>query len=369
MNKPTTKPQLPADGIVPPHASVPGGEAGMIGGEHFLCVPPPVEDSMAAMLARRVGRAALFASGRDALYSLLAALPCATVALPDLICRSVFDACRTAGKQVTFYKTGADLAGTVLPQAAGSGGCVVVMHYFGRANNPPLQAARACGATVLSDVTHMLFAPESLEAIAAASQYVFASLRKSGPFPDGGFIASRRQPTPQATGAARDDFVAYRAAGLLSRGFSALQDFPDDENLRWTRQAEAMLDASPPADHRASFLSRQILRTVAMDEAIARTRSNMEVLSGLLHGALHCFSSADAPSPYFFCSFSTKMRRDEVRAELARHRFYFPVHWDTSWQEAEHPYSGTGLSIPCDGRYGERQMKAAAGVILSCLSQ
>lgn len=341
----------------------------MIGGEHFLRVPAPVEDSIAAMLSRRVGAPTVFASGRDALYSLLAALPYRAVYLPDLICRSVFDACRTAGKEVIFYKTGPDLAGMELPGAPGPGACVVVMHYFGRANHRLLETARESGTTVLSDVTHMLFAPESLEAIAAASAYVFASLRKSGPFPDGGFVASRHQPAVEATGAVRDDFVAYRAAGLLSRGFSALQDFPDDENLRWTRKAEAILDASPPADHRGSFLSRELLRTVAMDEAITRTRSNMEVLSVLLRDACYCFSTADAPSPYFLCRFPTKVHRDTVRAELARHRYFFPVHWDTSWQEEGHPFSDTGLSIPCDGRYGEQQMKAAAGVILSCLSQ
>ena len=63
------------------------------------------------------------------------------------------------------------------------------------------------------------------------------------------------------------------------------------------------------------------------------------------------------------------MQRDGVRAELARHRYFFPVHWDTTWQEEGHPFSDTGLSIPCDGRYGEQQMKAAAGVILSCLAK
>jgi hypothetical protein len=339
----------------------------MIGGEHFLHAPPPMEDSMADMLSRRVGAATFFASGRDALYSLLAALPCRAVYLPGLICRSVFDACRAAGKEVIFYKTGPDLAGTGLPQSLDAGACVVVMHYFGRPNHRLVATAGASGATVLSDLTHMLFAPENIEAIAAASAHVFASLRKSGPFPDGGFVASRHQSAVEATGAVRDDFVAWRAAGLLSRGFSARQDFPDDENLRWTRQAEAILDASPPADHRASFLSRELLRTVAMNDAIARTRSNMEVLSALLRDACHCFSTADAPSPYFFCRFSTKAQRDEVRTELARHRYFFPVHWDTSWQGEGHPFSDIGLSIPCDGRYGEQQMKAAAGVILSCL--
>jgi hypothetical protein len=343
--------------------------AGMIGGEHFLRAPAPVADSMAAMLARRVGAASLFASGRDALYGLLVALPERIVYLPDLICRSVFDACTTAGMQVVFYQTGADLHEATLPAGAGAGACVVVMHYFGRQNHGLLESAKTSGATILSDVTHMLFAPDSLEAIAAASDYVFASLRKSGPFPDGGFVASRQRPAVDATGPVRDDFVAWRAAGLLSRGFSAAQDFPDDENLRWTRQAEAILDASPPGDHRASFLSRELLRTVAMDEAIVRTRRNMEVLSELLHAACNCFSTADAPSPYFLCTFASKTQRDAVRAELAQHRFYFPVHWDTSWQEEGHPFSDTGLSIPCDGRYGERQMKAAAGVILACLAR
>lgn len=343
--------------------------AGMIGGEHFLRAPAPAADSMAAMLAQRVGAASFFASGRDALYSLLSALSERVVYLPDLICRSVFDACTAAGMEVRFYRTGSDLAAAGLPSGAGAGACLVAMHYFGRPNHGLLASAKAAGATVLSDVTHMLFAPESLEAIAATSDHVFASLRKSGPFPDGGFVASRGRTAVEASGPVRDDFVAWRAAGLLSRGFSAALDFPDDENLRWTRQAEAILDASPPGNHRASFLSRELLRTVAMDGAIVRTRANMAVLSELLGDACNRFSTPDAPSPYFFCTFASRAQRDAVRAELALHRFYFPVHWDTSWQERAHPFSDTGLSIPCDGRYGERQMKAAAGVILACLAR
>jgi hypothetical protein len=341
----------------------------MIGGEHFLQAPPPVQDSMADMLSCRLGAATFFASGRDALYALLTALSCRAVYLPTLVCRSVFDACRAAGKEVRFYDTAPELAGTGLPEKLDAGACVLVVHYFGRADHRLLATARASGATVVSDLTHMLFAPESVEAIATASAYVFASLRKSGPFPDGGFVASRHHAPVEATAAMRDDFVAWRAVGLLSRGFSAQLDFPDDENLRWTRQAEAILDASAPAGHRASFLSRELLRTVAMTETIARTRTNMEVLSALLGDACECFSMADAPSPYFFCSFASKSQRDEVRTELARHRYYFPVHWDTSWQEQGHVLSDTGLSIPCDGRYGEQQMKAAAGVILSCLAR
>jgi hypothetical protein len=343
--------------------------AGMIGGEHYLRVPAPVDDSMAEMLARRVGPATLFASGRDALYALLATLPEKVVLLPDLICRSVFDACTAAGKDVAFYETGFELDASGMSRLPRRGECVVVMHYFGKANLRLLEDATASGARVLSDVTHMLLAPESLEAIATASAFVFASLRKSGPFPDGGFVASRHFPAVQATGPVRDDFAAYRAAGVLSRGFSARLDFPDDENLRWTRTAESILDASAPANRRASFITHELLRTIAMGDAAARNRGNMEVLSAALRDACRCFSTADAPSPYFFCTFATKPQRDHVRSELARHRYYFPVHWDTSWQAQGHLFSDTGLSIPCDGRYGEEQMKAAAGVILSALGR
>ena len=81
----------------------------MIGGEHFLSPPHPVENSMRDLLDSAAGSVSFFATGRDALYALLGTLPHKTVHLPDLICVSVYQAFLQAGKEVSTYRMKPDL--------------------------------------------------------------------------------------------------------------------------------------------------------------------------------------------------------------------------------------------------------------------
>jgi hypothetical protein len=341
----------------------------MIGGEHYLAPPARVERNLAASLERALGKFSLFSTGRDALFALLQSLPQSIVHLPDLMCHSVPRACEAAGKQVRLYAVGGDLreAGPGLPGEAGE--CVLVMHYFGVANDALAARARAAGCLVISDVTHMLFNETALGRIAQASDYVFGSLRKSGPFPDGAFVASRTHALAQPGRSMRQDFVTLRAAALLSRGLSAAGGFVDDENFGWLRQAEALLDACDAADYACSHLGRELLHTVDPHADAARMQANMAVLATALEGTCVLPCSACGPSPYFLCLFGSRAERDAVRAELAGRRTYPPVHWDTGWSPRPSPLSDLGLSIPCDARYDTTQMQSTANTILACLKR
>lgn len=339
----------------------------MIGGEHFLIAPAPVEDSLGELLEGNLGYISFFASGRDALATLLAALPQAAVCLPDLMCASVHDACRVARKTCTIYRIGADFLHDEAATARTPPSIVFVMHYFGVRNEALIRQARNTGSTVISDVTHLLFDRVGLLEVARQSDFLIASLRKSGPFPDGGFVSSLQHRPPSPARGLREDFFAIRAAGLWSRGLSAAQGFSDDENFHLLKRAEASLDASEPADFSCSHLSRRLAHTVPVDATAEAIRRNIGVLATGLREYVMVQGAASLISPYFPCIFDSGELRDHVRHALAARRFYFPVHWPSAGLPVPSPLATRSMSIPCDARYDEPVMHSILKVIESCL--
>lgn len=340
----------------------------MIGGEHFLSPPHHVESSMRKLLDNTAGSVSFFATGRDALYTLLCTLPHKTVHMPDLICISVHQAGLQAGKEVSAYRMMPDLVQPEafdLPQESRS--CLLVMHYFGVTNIDLMRRAKSLGMTVISDVTHMLFNRDQMMLISEQSDYLVASLRKSGPVPDGGFLSSRYHSVPSPSRGIREEFFALRAAGLLSRGFSARSDFNDDENFHLLRKAEDLIDRSPTGDYQCSYYTRELLRTISVDENAKQSVRNITTLSNLLQGSCRTVNTSLKPSPYYLCLFQNKNERDAVRAQLASSQYLCPIHWDTSQMPTPSPLSDQILSIPCDMRYSIGNMESVAKAINSCL--
>lgn len=342
----------------------------MIGGEHFFTPPGPVEHSLGELLNEKIGEISFFSTGRDALFSLLTDLPQKSIYLPDLICASVHQACLAAGKAIITYTLGEnllDFRDMAIPTDEPV--CLLVMHYFGVTNSSLLSRARQAGLVVISDVTHMLFNAGQLEQIARKSDYLIASLRKSGALPDGGFVSSRTEPLIQATQPIREKFFSLRAAGLLSRGFSAGESFCDDENFNLLKKAEDVIERSSLGPYACSYLSGRLIFTVNVSASALIINGNMQTLFAELEGICTSPCQLGFASPYFCCVFRNRGERDFVRARLAAHQYYCPVHWDTARLPIPSPLSELCLSIPCDARYSEHAMKAITGVIKSCLGK
>lgn len=338
----------------------------MIGGEHFLVAPAPVENSLGDLLESNLGYISFFASGRDALATLLAALPQAAVSLPDLMCASVHDACRAARKTCTIYRIGTDFLHDEAETARTVPSIIFIMHYFGVRNEALMRQARNAGSIVISDVTHLLFDRVGLLEVGRQSDFLIASLRKSGPFPDGGFVSSMQHRPPAPSRGLRDDFLAMRAAGLWSRAFAAAQGFYDDENFHLLKRAEAALDASEPADFACSYLSRRLAHTVPVDASATAIRRNIDTLANGLRGHVTLTDAPSQISPYFPCLFDSHELRDHVRCALAARRFFCPVHWPSASLPVPSLLATRILSIPCDARYDEHAMDSIMNVIKSC---
>ena len=193
----------------------------MIGGEHYLRPPHPVKNSMGNMLDNTAANISFFATGRDALYSLLRALPQQTVHMPNLICTSVYQACLQAEKIVDPYKVKPNLIHIEdFKPLEVSTSLLFVMHYFGLANLDLLHRAKSFGMTpYVRIVDPHAFNLDQMELISEQSDYIVASLRKSGPFPDGGFLSSRHYPVPSPSSGIREEFFLCVPQGFYPVAF------------------------------------------------------------------------------------------------------------------------------------------------------
>lgn len=340
----------------------------MIGGEYYFQAPEPSLNSLEKELTSLFSKLSYFSTGRDALFSLFSVLEINQIWLPNFLCNSVWSSVRQTGKQIRFYEVNNSLHGAhdwianIQPNDA-----VLVIHFFGVPDLALLKRLRQSNTLLISDITHMLFNAEGLSEVVKGSDFSIASLRKSGPFPDGAFCGSNGHLVPVASEPSRLDFWSLRAAAMLSRGYSAKLGFLDDENFLMFRQAEAALDNSPAGKNRMSFLNARVM--AATDFASQRTvvAENAAMLAARLERACELPANGYGISQYFICKFSNRRRRDAVRNALGAKCIYCPVHWDTSFLPQPHKLSDELLSIPCDARYNAGDMSKIADNLIAAL--
>lgn len=244
---------------------------------------------------------------------------------------------------------------------------VLVIHFFGIPDIGLLKKLREKNVTLVSDATHLLFNAEGLAEVIQESDFSMASLRKSGPFPDGAFCGSNKHSVPAPSEPARQSFWSLRAAAMLSRGYSARQDFADDENFIMLRQAEEILDNAPAGRYGMSYASNGVMSAIDISSQRVAVAENTAVLAARLGHACELPVYGHGVSQYFVCKFSDKKSRDAVHSTLGTKRIYCPIHWDTSFLSQPHALSDKLLSIPCDARYSARDMSRTADELIAAL--
>jgi hypothetical protein len=344
----------------------------LIGGEYYL-KSKPVDDSLLYSLSSLSPSYAWFSSGRDALFSLLTNEQSPRIWLPDFICKAIVDLVQQVGKTIQFYPITEQLQ----PESQWiaqlqSGDLVFISHFFGITPHDILEKLAQTDAVVISDVSHTVFHHASWKAIAKKSSYLFSSLRKTMAVPDGAYVGSLSREIAAPVETADAEFWAARAAALLSRGGSSNQGFMSAENVTLFKQAEYRLDSHPAAARKISDCSRSILATMSESEWETdrmETHHNQAILATHLSDQVVCpqVKPTRTLPEIALCTFFILLlepdRRDKVKQVLADQRIYCPVHWDTAFLTREHPLSKKILSVPCDARYTDRDMKYIATII------
>jgi hypothetical protein len=340
----------------------------MIGGEHYFRANGEADHNLLNSIIDSNKNVEFFGSGRDSLYSVLKYLDVRHIFLPNLICESMYKAVVSLDIKCSFYGVDQDLKADVnFFNNEEVNSCILFVHFFGKVDKRAVEAARSRGLLIISDATHLLFNSGTCSDVALFSDYVFASLRKSGPFPDGGFLSSREKGLPRANRDYRREFVAYRVAGLLARGFAVNKGRINDENFKLLRTAEKLLDDSDAGTFNCSIVTQDLLETTSLSIQTPHIKNNLKFLYEHLNDLVNCANVDGAPSPYFVVLFQSLDIRDKVRENLARKKVFCPIHWETSFLNDPSSLSAIILSIPCDARYGLDEMSFIVEIIKDSL--
>ncbi|WP_326559719.1 hypothetical protein [Micromonospora sp. NBC_01796] len=262
----------------------------------------------------------LFGSGRQALRALVEfgrrEYGWTALHLPAYYCADVVDEVADV-LPVRRYPVGP--TGGVPPVAAPTD-AVVAVSYFGA---PPVVPATS-GATLVVDATHD---PRAPWLASVRADYVFASLRKTLPVPDGGALWSDTgRPVPPAGP------PTARHLGLVDRVLSAmylkaayLSGGPVDKQQYLARYAAGEDLFRDSGISGISEFSRQMLRVLPTDRLRRRRIENAALLAAGLSGLSGL--RARAHTLGVVLEFDSHRRREAVRHALIDRRVYPAVLW------------------------------------------
>lgn len=317
-----------------------------------------IEQNPERLLSERTGMYAL--SGRTAidliLQDILNKCEVKSVYLPAWCCESMLAPFQSRGVEVELYDISFDGQLHYHIDESKTPDIFYVNNYFGYENmvsREELHKFKLKGSIILYDRTHsMLMDGDDLEA-----EYTFSSIRKwmgvtTGAVVNG--IESRPlKDYPHTTikeVAMKDKFKYLQGdKTILKENFlNAFGEFGHQllEDYR---------------DYKMDALSYTIYKQTDLEAMKQQRRANSKVLhEGLYLNFLGKLTPNATPLfvPVFFDS---KEKRDAVRKRLIDNKIYCPVHWPknnlvTSEMRVNRIFD-TELSIICDQRYGQEEMK------------
>lgn len=330
--------------------------------------PPPWE-----------GQGLLVGCGRDALRLLLEhgqrERGWRRLWVPSYFCPEVVAAARETGLAVSAYgclPLGLPPPAACDPPRAGPGDVVLQVNYFGlEARGVAAGALELAGAERIEDHTHD---PCSPWARRSRADFCLASLRKTLPLPDGGALWS---PAGHALPAAPPLRARHRAAAARKLVAMALKArylegraVPKAVFRRLAAQAESALGVGPASAISAE--ARALLGGFPVERWRARRRDNHRLVTAALADVpgLRVAQPADGergcPSSAMLV-FASGALRDAVRAALLEAGVYPAILWPAQQGAVERALSARLLSLPCDMRYGARDVLRAAEHVRAAL--
>ncbi|AGW92524.1 MULTISPECIES: hypothetical protein [Cupriavidus] len=312
--------------------------------------------------------AALYGCGRDALRAVVAhgkARGWRRLYLPTYYCHDVTDV-SAQDIDVRMYPHAPFEPGTAL--RLGEDEAAVVVEYFGM----PCTVQVSGGAVVL-DRTHDWLAPWTY---ARTPDYVFASLRKTLPLPDGGIACAaggQRLPQPGPT----DTHVALaaRLAAAMAMKEAWLRGAPLEKAryLALARDVEAALGRAGEVSGPCA-LTRALAPAIDLHHLRRRRLENGAIFSARL--AALC--GPDRPvtllrtPAYPMLRFATRAAREACRAALIAARIYPAVLWPVERDgvpAAHRALSGELLALHVDYRYGVQAIACVAQTVAGLCMQ
>ena len=275
-----------------------------------------------------------FLSGRHALEYIVLDSDIKSISMPRWCCDSMIIPFTRHGIKVEFYDKNPNFCLDA----------VFLIDYFGLDVKKCIGVPKKFKGLIIRDVTHSIFTREYYDA-----DYYFGSLRKWAGFATGGYAwgnwKKKIDISPYFENYVQQRLKAFELKKKFING-----EIEDKSYLSIFKEANNLLNSVPvcgayPADiDSAIHLDISFLRE--------KRRRNAEFLIKAL--GLQIDLSEDSV-PLFVPIFIKN--RDLLRRHLIENQVYCPVHWPN------YDVDGTELSLVCDQRYNEEDMKRMVRLI------
>ncbi|MFJ4291652.1 hypothetical protein ACIP1U_17970 [Cupriavidus sp. NPDC089707] len=237
----------------------------------------------------------------------------------------------------------------------------IVPEYFGLRAGVDVQ-----GGSVLLDRSHDLLADWSY---ARAPDYVFASLRKTLPVPDGGLVrppagqpfTHAMAPTPGHVRAA----AGMAAAMSMKAAYLAGAEVAKATFLALAGEAEGNLRSDAEVSG-PSALTRVLAPALDLRRMRQRRHDNLALLAACMAGLPAGLQWQVTPA-YGILLCADASQRDRLRQRLIARDVYPAVLWPMTWPAATEDnrrLSGRILVVHADHRYGPRDIERLGEIIL-----
>ena len=294
-----------------------------------------------------------FLSGRSALSFIIRDIKkkydVKTVAMPNWCCDSMIIPFAREGIEVCFYDTN-------IPKCD----ILLTMEYFGFIRNNPIDF----DGIVIYDVTHSLFSPNmGIKRGKAKDEYFFGGLRKWAGFKTGGFAGRfDGEFGVEMPGETNKEYIKLRTRAMCEKAEYISGNREDKEYLKFFSSAEDMLEEC----NICAGFDDDINAARNLDASFIRTRrrENAKILLEEVSDIALFKELKEDDVPLFVPIVLPNDKRNTLRKHLIENNIFCPIHWPyTKWHGEKYDIFDTELSLICDQRYNEDDMKYICSII------
>ena len=314
--------------------------------------------------------ATLLADGRQCIVALIRQYGWKGIWMPDYFCYEVIDTIKwQTGIKVKFYEDSPLHKGQVDNLPFMEGDVLLRMNFFGLREQ---RDNKRITCPVIEDHTHD---PFGYWALYSDADWCISSIRKILPLPEGGMMWSpkgHKLDINLIASGENEKIAATRWEGMeMKAAYLKGEDINKDEFRKKYIETEEWFDHSEPMliDERSKdFVSKQLDINLWQ----GAKRKNWVLLKSLVKSDVCKVLEPEDDSCTLFSLvlyFDTKEIRDSVRKRLIESCVYPAILWAVpdSASEAARDFSERMLSVHCDGRYKEEDIKRLASILNKAL--
>lgn len=301
-----------------------------------------------------------YASGRTALYQILRSLVPQhhKLWLPDWLCHTMVDAVEKAGFEYCFYELDSDFKATT--DALDRSGfkdseAVLMINYFG------LQDLTGISKSIKDSYPNAVVIEDDVQAYWAFAEkenpfadYLFTSLRKALPVPDGGLVKTKR-PMPKAVG--ENTFASLKIKAGTMKFHRGERGINDDDYLKLFKEGDILI----PENYESVMSpdSQRLFAGANLEMAKQQRQANAaQMVKGLDELGIKPMIPVSPDSVPLFVPIYLE-NRDDVRRRMFQHEVFCPVHWPLDGMSVKRgaDMAKHELSLIVDQRYNKKDME------------